>query len=88
MCVFSLYVKARTLYHYANLGYIFTCFVVEVGLVHHLRVLPVICRPLPERERAELHCYQPTTSNPPDSNQPLLPYLESSHPADCHLAML
>ena len=31
-----------------------------------------IRRPLPERERASLHCYQPIPSNPADSNQPLL----------------
>ena len=47
-----------------------------------------IRRPLPERERARLHCYQPIPSNPADSNQPLLQYLASSHPADCHLPIL
>ena len=47
-----------------------------------------ICRPLPERGRASLHCHQPIPSNPAKSNQPLLHYLAISHPADCNLAIL
>ncbi len=48
----------------------------------------IIRRPLPERERASLHCHQPIPSNPADSNQPLLQYLAISHPADCNLPIL
>ena len=51
-------------------------------------MVSLIRRPLPERERASLHCHQPIPSNPADSNQPLLQYLAISHPADCNLPIL
>ena len=53
-----------------------------------LACLTYIRRPLPERERARLHCYQPIPTNPADPNQPLLQYLASSQPTDCHLPIL
>ena len=33
-------------------------------------------------------CNPPISSNPADSNQPLLQYLAISHPADCNLPIL
>ena len=54
----------------------------------YIYIYMYIRRPLPERERASLHCYQPIPSNPADSNQPVLQYLAISHPEDCNLPIL
>ena len=54
----------------------------------HIYIYIYIRRPLPERERASLHCHPPIHCNPADSNQPLLQYLAISHLADCNLPIL
>ena len=76
--------------------YIYTCVFVSLSLYICIYTYMMkwtyqcikIRRPLPERERASLHCHQPIPSHPAESNQPLLQYLAISHPAVCNLAVL